>query len=128
MAHLAVRLRRPVWPQMGRFETYVKGILPERCLVQRGTRIGRHLDVARKILIRNRRTQQENSKWPLIPLGLQLTLNQRVEGSSPSTPTNDFNGGSENRRAGTTEVLETRCRAAFEILTDDHNHRIAISA
>ena len=30
--------------------------------------------------------------------------------------------------AGTTEIMETKSRAAFEILTDDQNHGIAISA
>ena len=34
----------------------------------------------------------------------------------------------KDRAAGTTEVLETRSRAAFEILTDDDNHGVAISA
>ena len=33
-----------------------------------------------------------------------------------------------DRRAGTSEVLETRNRAAFEILTDDENHGVAMSA
>lgn len=33
-----------------------------------------------------------------------------------------------DKRAGTTEILETRSRAAFEILTSDPNHGIAISA
>ena len=33
-----------------------------------------------------------------------------------------------DRRAGTTEVLETRNRAAFEILTDDEKHAVDISA
>ncbi len=32
-----------------------------------------------------------------------------------------------DRRAGTTEILETRSRAAFEILTDDAKHGVAIS-
>jgi hypothetical protein len=33
-----------------------------------------------------------------------------------------------DRRAGTTEVLETRNRAAFEILTDDDKHGVDMSA
>jgi Tocopherol cyclase len=33
-----------------------------------------------------------------------------------------------DRRAGTSEVLETRNRAAFEILTDDREHGVDISA
>jgi hypothetical protein len=32
------------------------------------------------------------------------------------------------RRAGTTEVLETKTRAAFEILTDDEKHGVEMSA
>jgi hypothetical protein len=35
---------------------------------------GSHLDFARKILISIAGTQQEKSKWALIPLGLSLTL------------------------------------------------------
>jgi hypothetical protein len=33
-----------------------------------------------------------------------------------------------DRRAGTTEVLETKTRAAFEILTDDEKHGVEMSA
>ena len=34
----------------------------------------------------------------------------------------------KDRRAGTTEMLETNNRAAFEILTDDENHGVAMQA
>jgi hypothetical protein len=33
-----------------------------------------------------------------------------------------------NERSGTTEVLKTKSRAAFEILTDDDKHGVDMSA
>jgi hypothetical protein len=53
------------------------------------------------------------------PGGIKYCLNSKIAGCRLRLT---------DRRAGTTEVLETGSRAAFEILTDDENHGVDLSA
>jgi hypothetical protein len=52
------------------------------------------------------------------PGGIKYCLNSKIAGCTPRLT---------DRHAGTTEVLETRSRATFEILTDDGKHRVVMS-